>query len=30
MEDLTATYIRIMLLEAAIVFALWWFGRAYS
>jgi hypothetical protein len=30
MENLTGTYVKIMLLEAAIVVALWWFGRAYS
>lgn len=30
MENLTGTYVKIMLLEAAIVVALWWFGRTYS
>jgi hypothetical protein len=30
MENLTGTYVKIMLLEAVIVVALWWFGRAYS
>lgn len=30
MENLTSTYVKILLLEAVIVGALWWFGRAYS
>lgn len=30
MENLSATYVKIMLLEAAIIVALWWFGRTYS
>lgn len=30
MENLTSTYVKIMLLEAAIVVALWWFGHTYS
>ena len=30
MENLSATYVKIMLLEAVIIIALWWFGRAYS
>jgi hypothetical protein len=30
MENLTTTYVRIMLLEALIIIALWWFGRAYA
>jgi hypothetical protein len=30
MENLTATYVKIMLLEAAIIVGLWLFGRAYS
>jgi len=27
---LTATYVRVVLLEAAIIAALWFFGRAFS
>jgi hypothetical protein len=30
MENLNAGYVKILLLEAAIIVALWWFGRAYS
>ena len=30
MENLTGAYVRIMLLEAVIVVALWWFGRMFS
>jgi len=30
MEDLSATYVKILLLEAAIILALWLFGRMYS
>jgi hypothetical protein len=30
MENLTATYVKIMLLEAAIIVGLWLFGRVYS
>ena len=30
MENLTRSYVRIMLLEAVIVVALWWFGRTFS
>lgn len=30
MENLSGTYVKIMLLEAAIIVALWWFGRTYS
>ncbi len=30
MENLSGTYVKIMLLEVAIIVALWWFGRVYS
>jgi hypothetical protein len=30
MEDLRSSYVKILVLEAAIVAALWWFGRVYS
>ena len=30
MENLTATYVRILLIEAVIVIGLWWFGHAWS
>ena len=30
MENLTATYVKIMLIEAAIIVGLWLFGRVYS
>lgn len=30
MENLNRAYVKIMLLEVAIVLALWWLGRAYS
>lgn len=30
MSDLTGTYVKILLLQAVIVAALWWLGRAYS
>jgi len=29
-RDLTATYVKIVILEAATVLLLWWFGRAFS
>jgi hypothetical protein len=30
MEDLSATYVKILLLEAVIILGLWLFGRMYS
>lgn len=30
MENLTNTYVKIVLLEVVLIVALWWFGRAYS
>jgi hypothetical protein len=30
MEDLRSAYVRILVLEAVIVAALWWFGRVHS
>jgi hypothetical protein len=30
MEDLSATYVKILLLEAVIIIGLWLFGRMYS
>jgi len=27
---MTATYTRVLLLEAAIIALLWWFGRAFT
>lgn len=30
MEDLRSSYIKIVAIEAAIILALWWFGRLYS
>ena len=30
MEDLSATYVKILLLQAVIIFGLWLFGRLYS
>jgi len=28
--DMTPTYVRVVILEAAILVALWYFGRAFS
>jgi len=30
MEDLSATYVKILLLEVVIILGLWLFGRMYS
>ncbi len=30
MEDLRGSYVKIVVLEAVILAALWWFGRMYS
>jgi hypothetical protein len=30
MENLNSTFVKIMILEAAIIVALWMFGRAFS
>ncbi len=30
MEDLRGSYVKIIVLEAIILAALWWFGRTYS
>jgi hypothetical protein len=30
MEDLSATYVKILVLEAVIILGLWLFGRMYS
>jgi hypothetical protein len=27
---MTRSYIAVLVIEAAIIFALWWFGRAFS
>ena len=29
-EDLTFTYVKIVILEVATILLLWWFGRAFS
>ena len=29
-EDLTVTYVKIVILEVATVLLLWWLGRAFS
>jgi len=29
-EDLTVTYVKIVILEVATILLLWWFGRAFS
>jgi len=29
-EDLTATYVKIVILEVATILLLWWFGKAFS
>lgn len=30
MEDLRSSYVKIVVIEAVIILALWWFGRLYS
>ena len=30
MEDLRRSYVKIVVIEAVIILALWWFGRVYS
>jgi hypothetical protein len=30
MEDLRRSYVKILVIEAVIILALWWFGQRYS